>query len=153
LHSGHAALADTRVRPSAPRILVVEDNLVNQEVVDGFLQALGYHCEIVSGGEEALAAVREQRYDAVLMDCMMPDMDGFAATQAIRELEARGMLAATRLPIIALTAHALAGDRERCTDAGMDGYLSKPFTLESLAAELQRFLHRAEAVRPHASIP
>jgi CheY-like chemotaxis protein len=67
-------------------------------------------------------------------------MDGFAATQAIRELEARGVLAPPRLPIIALTAHALAGDRERCTDAGMDGYVSKPFTLESLAAELQRFL-------------
>jgi signal transduction histidine kinase/CheY-like chemotaxis protein len=138
--SPNPALANAGVLPSAPRILVVEDNLVNQEVADGFLQALGYHCDVVPNGEEALAALREQRYDAVLMDCQMPDMDGFAATQAIRELEARGVLAPPRLPIIALTAHALAGDRERCTDAGMDGYVSKPFTLESLAAELQRFL-------------
>jgi CheY-like chemotaxis protein len=74
----------------------------------------------------------------------MPDMDGFTATQAIRELEARGVLAPPRLPIIALTAHALAGDRERCADAGMDGYLSKPFTLESLAAALQRLLERTD---------
>jgi signal transduction histidine kinase/CheY-like chemotaxis protein len=140
LPSPTAALADAGVRPSARRILVVEDNLVNRELAHGFVEALGYRCDVVPSGEEALAAVREQRYDAVLMDCQMPDMDGFAATQAIRELEARGALAPPRLPIIALTAHALAGDRERCTDAGMDGYVSKPFTLETLAVELRRFL-------------
>ena len=147
-------LAHPGVRFSASRkILVVEDNLVNQEVACGFLEALGYRCDVALSGEEALAALREQRYDAVLMDCQMPDMDGFAATQAIRELEARGVLAPPRLPIIALTAHALAGDRERCTAAGMDGYVSKPFTLERLAAELQRFLHRADRAEAALASP
>ena len=140
-------LADAGVRPSACRILLVEDNPVNQEVARGFLEALGHRCDVVPGGEEALAALHHQRYDALLMDCQMPGMDGFSATRAIRELEARGVLAPPRLAILAVTAHALAGDRERCLDAGMDDYLSKPFTLESLAAALQRVLdrgHRAE---------
>jgi len=81
------------------------------------------------------------------MDCQMPGMDGFSATRAIRELEARGVLA-PRVPIIALTAHALAGDRERCLDAGMDGYLSKPFTSASLAAALHPFLDREPRPEP-----
>ena len=140
-------LADARVRPSGCRILVVEDNLVNQAVAQGLLEALGHRCDIVPGGEGALAALHRQRYEAVLMDCQMPGMDGFSATRAIRELEARGVLA-PRVPIIALTAHALAGDRERCLDAGMDGYLSKPFTSASLAAALHPFLDREPRPEP-----
>ena len=133
-------LADARVRPSSCHILLVEDNLVNQEVARGFLEALGYRCDVVPGGEEALVALRAQRYDVLLMDCQMPGMDGFLTTRAIRELEARGTLAPPRLAIIAVTAHALAGDRERCIEAGMDDYLSKPFSLESLADVLERAL-------------
>jgi len=137
-------LADARVRPSSCRILLVEDNLVNQEVGRGFLEALGYRCDVVPGGEEALAMLRDLRYDGLLMDCQMPGMDGFSATRAIRELEARGTLAPPRLAIIAVTAHALAGDRERCIEAGMDDYLSKPFSLESLAAVLERALDQRD---------
>ena len=139
--------------PWVRRILVIEDNLVNQEVARGFVEALGYRCDVVADGEEALAALRRQRYDALLMDCHMPGMDGFSATRAIRELEARGVLAPPRLPIIAVTAHALAGDRERCLDAGMDGYLSKPFTLEGLAATLRRFFDRTDTAEPALASP
>jgi signal transduction histidine kinase/CheY-like chemotaxis protein len=148
-----ARLADAGVRPSSGRILLVEDNLVNQEVARGFLEVLGHRCDVVPGGEEALAALRQQRYDALLMDCQMPGMDGFSATRAIRELEARGVLAPPRLAILAITAHALAGDRERCLEAGMDDYLSKPFTLEGLAAALQRVLQRAQRAEAGLASP
>jgi CheY-like chemotaxis protein len=141
-------LADAGVRAPGRRILVVEDNLVNQQVALGFLNALGHRCDLVPGGEEALAALQRSRYDAVLMDCQTPGMDGFAATRAIRDLEARGVLAPPRLAIIATTAHALAGDRERCFEAGMDGYLSKPFTLDSLAAALRQVLEREPGDQP-----
>ncbi len=127
-------------RAPAHRILVVEDNPVNQQVALGMLKALGHRCDIAPGGEEALAALRAQRYDAVLMDCQMPGMDGFSATREIRKMEAHGELAPPRLPIIAVTAYALEGDRQRCLDAGMDSYLSKPFTRDGLALELQRLL-------------
>jgi CheY-like chemotaxis protein len=126
---------------------------VNQEVARGFLEVLGHRCDVVPDGEAALAALHQQRYDAVLMDCQMPGMDGFSATRAIRELEARGVLAPPRLAIIAVTAHALAGDRERCLDAGMDDYLSKPFTLESLAAALQGVLDRGHRAEPALASP
>jgi signal transduction histidine kinase/FixJ family two-component response regulator len=147
------ALADAGVRRLSRRILVVEDNLVNQEVARGLLEGLGHRCDIVPGGEEALAALHRQRYEAVLMDCQMPGMDGFSATRAIRELEAGGVLAPPRIPIIAVTAHALAGDRERCLDAGMDDYLSKPFTLESLAAALQGILDRGQRAEAALASP
>jgi CheY-like chemotaxis protein/anti-sigma regulatory factor (Ser/Thr protein kinase) len=140
--------ADAEARPSARQILLVEDNLVNQEVARGFLEVLGHRCDVVPGGNEALVAVRARRYDVVLMDSQMPGMDGLSATRAIRELEERGVLAPPRLSILAVTAHALAGDRDRCLDAGMDGYLSKPFTLESLEAALEEVLalaHRRES--------
>jgi signal transduction histidine kinase/DNA-binding response OmpR family regulator len=137
-----------RSRAAAYRILVVEDNPVNQQVALGMLKALGHRCDVAPGGEEALAAVRAQRYDAVLMDCQMPGMDGFSATREIRKMEAQGELAPRRLPIIAVTAYALEGDRQRCLDAGMDSYLSKPFTRDSLALELQRVLKREYRVDP-----
>jgi signal transduction histidine kinase/FixJ family two-component response regulator len=146
-------LVDAGARRSARRILLVEDNLVNQEVARGFLEVLGHRCDIVPNGEEALAALHQQRYDAVLMDCQMPGMDGFSATRAIRDLEARGVLAPPRLAILAVTAHALAGDRERCLEAGMDDYLTKPFTLESLAAALQRVLDRGQRTEAALASP
>ena len=104
------------------RILLAEDNPVNQQVASAMLRKRGHDVEIVGDGVAAVAAVRGGAYDVVLMDIQMPEMDGFAATAAIRELP-RG----AELPIIALTAHALSGERERCLAHGMTGYLTKPF--------------------------
>ncbi len=90
-------------------------------------------------GEEALVAAQQQRYDLVLMDCQMPEVDGFAATREIRKRESAGP-ASRRLPIVALTANALKGDRERCLEAGMDDYLSKPIGRDELRAMLAKYL-------------
>ena len=120
------------------QILLAEDSLINQEVASQMLAAFGCQVHCVVNGREALHAVRQSPYDLVLMDCQMPEMDGFAATQAIRQhlQDTR----AAHLPIIALTAYAMADDRERCLAAGMDDYLSKPFTQAQLAAILGRWL-------------
>jgi len=105
------------------RILLAEDNPVNQEVAQQMLQKRGHSITIACNGREALELVTKSEFDLVLMDIQMPEMDGFQATAAIRELEKKG---AKRIPIVAMTAHAMKGDRERCLDAGMDGYVSKP---------------------------
>jgi len=100
------------------------------------LQRLGYSVDVVSDGGEAVEAVQNTRYDAVLMDCLMPTMDGFEATQQIRGLEGE----VAKIPIIALTANALSGDRERCLAAGMADYCSKPVRKETLAEILARWV-------------
>lgn len=120
------------------RILLAEDNVVNQRVAASLLTALGYRVDTVVTGLEALEAVKGRRYDAVLMDCQMPEMDGFEATRRIREWEGTD----GRVPIIALTANAMAGDREDCLAAGMDEYIAKPVTKERLAAVLAQFVGR-----------
>jgi CheY-like chemotaxis protein len=102
--------------------LVVEDNKVNQLVATHMLERLGCRADVASGGQDALRALEGATYDVVFMDCEMPDMDGFEVTRLIREREG----ATRKLPIIAMTAHAMIGDRERCLASGMDGYLSKP---------------------------
>jgi two-component system sensor histidine kinase/response regulator len=118
------------LRPSHDgRILVVEDNAVNQLVAEGILATLGYDVDIVSNGVEALAAVDAGHYSAVLMDCHMPVMDGFEATRRIRVAEADGR---RRLPIIAMTAGAMDEDRKRCLAAGMDAYITKPVSIKAL---------------------
>jgi PAS domain S-box-containing protein len=143
------------------RILLAEDNPVNQEVALGMLEALGCHADLASNGREVLEAMKQKTYDLILMDCQMPEMDGFEATQLIREMEARdkGQQGSTldvrrsdlasrtsnfgqfsHLPIIAVTAHAITGDRERCITAGMDDYLSKPFVQDQLQAVLLRWM-------------
>src|SRR5439155_61034 len=105
------------------RILLVEDKLVNQKLVLKLLQKLGYRVDTVNNGREALEAVSRVSYAAILMDCQMPEMDGFEATQAIR---AKERVNGQHVPIIALTANAMQGDKQRCLKAGMDGYVSKP---------------------------
>jgi signal transduction histidine kinase/DNA-binding response OmpR family regulator len=121
------------------RVLVAEDNLVNQEVVKAMLQSLGCQVDLVDTGQQAVAAVSEVSYDLVFMDCQMPEMDGYEATRAIRSLEDQDKVRA-RLPILALTAHAMEGDRERCLAAGMDDYLAKPVTKEDLQNALEKWL-------------
>jgi CheY-like chemotaxis protein/HPt (histidine-containing phosphotransfer) domain-containing protein len=138
------------VKPSAPqsrfagRILVAEDNPVNQEMALAVLDVLGCQAEVAANGQEAVEAVARTGYDLILMDCQMPVLDGFAATAAIRRWEqAQGR---PRLPIIALTANIVKGFREQCLAVGMDDYLSKPFEQEQLAALLEHWLPAASAV-------
>jgi signal transduction histidine kinase/CheY-like chemotaxis protein/HPt (histidine-containing phosphotransfer) domain-containing protein len=127
-------ISETRALPR-PRLLVAEDNTVNQKVMSAMLARLGYRADVAANGVEALDAVARIRYGAVLMDCQMPEMDGYAATAEIRRREQ----GSSHLPIIALTAGAMAGDRERCLASGMDDYISKPVELEHLAAVLGRW--------------
>lgn len=116
-------------------LLLVEDNAVNQRVAVGLIRKLGYDVEAVSSGSEAIEAVRANSYQAILMDCQMPEMDGFEVTARIRQMEGE----AATTPIIALTANALPGDRERCLEAGMDDYIPKPLQMARLAEVLGRW--------------
>jgi two-component system sensor histidine kinase/response regulator len=124
------------------RILLAEDNVVNQKVALGQLRKLGHDAEVVAGGQFALDAVQREVYDLVLMDCQMPGMDGFEATRRIREIEAAlaaaGSPRARHVPIVAMTANAMQGDRELCLAAGMDDYVSKPTSIDDLRAALER---------------
>jgi len=122
--------------PALPReldVLLVEDNPVNQRVAESMLQRLGYRVHTVGDGRQALQALLRRSYALVLMDCQMPVMDGFEATRAIRRTEQES---GAHVTIVAMTANALAGDRERCLEAGMDDYLAKPVTLRDLRAML-----------------
>ena len=118
-------------------ILLAEDNAVNQQVALGMLERLGCRVSMAANGKEALQVLRHTAIDLVLMDCHMPEMDGLEATRQIRRLEGEGT---RRLPIVALTANALKGYRQRCEQAGMDDYLSKPFTLAALRQVLAHWL-------------
>ena len=136
-------------RPSAPdrnatsrfpsgQILVAEDNPVNQQVALKMLEKLGHSCQVVSTGQEAVAAVKTGRFSLVLMDCQMPEMDGYEATENIRalgiEIEGRA------IPIIAMTAHVMAGDRDKCLNVGMNDYLEKPVNGNKMQKMLQKWL-------------
>ena len=121
-------------------VLVAEDNLVNQKVAVLQLKELGYAIDIVANGNEAIAAAAAKEYSLILMDCQMPAKDGFEATRAIRKTE-KGKT--RRVPIIALTASAVEGDRERCLAAGMDDYISKPVTPQKLKEAIERWLPSA----------
>jgi signal transduction histidine kinase/CheY-like chemotaxis protein len=125
------------------RILLVEDNKINQKVARAMLEKLGYRTDITESGVEAVKALSRVPYDLVLMDCQMPEMDGFEAARRIRDASS-GVLN-PRAPIIAMTANAMQGDRERCIDAGMDDYLPKPVQSRALAEALDRWLSFAHA--------
>jgi PAS domain S-box-containing protein len=141
-----------RETPRARRVLLAEDNLVNQRLVTRILEQNGHSTVVAANGREALAAIARERFDIVLMDVQMPEMDGFAATAEIRRAEAG---TARHLPIVALTAHALKGDREACLGAGMDAYLAKPLRAPELLAVLERLTGGApqRPARPAAVEP
>lgn len=141
---GHEVPAsDALDRPEFPeaKILLAEDNTVNRMVAEGMLRQFQCEIDMVVNGEEAVRRFEDEDYDLVFMDCQMPVMDGFDAVTCIREVEAAGARAREkRTPIVALTANALKGDRERCIEAGMDDYVSKPFSVADLQAVLERQL-------------
>jgi signal transduction histidine kinase/CheY-like chemotaxis protein len=138
-----AALADSTEDPSTRplRILVVDDNAVNQRVAVRMLERLGLRTDVAGNGFEALRMLKTLPYDAVLMDCQMPEMDGYAATREIRRTEDAGR----HIPIIAMTAEALSGAREVCLSAGMDDYVSKPVKMGDLSLAIEKWVRRKPA--------
>ncbi|HLH05066.1 MAG TPA: response regulator [Bryobacteraceae bacterium] len=144
LNAAEARRAQTQPQPQRTaaarpnrslRILLAEDNKINQQLATTLLRKQGHHVEVAGNGAEAIIACENAPYDLVLMDVQMPVMGGFEATAKIREREQR---TSTHLPIIAMTAHAMKGDRELCLAAGMDGYVSKPIRLQALLAEIEQ---------------
>jgi CheY-like chemotaxis protein len=137
---------------SAPLVLVVEDNAVNQVLAVRMLDRCGYRADVANNGKEALVAIQQTDYAAVLMDCQMPIVDGYRATRAIRQLEPDG----EHLPIVAMTAHSMASDRAKCIAAGMDDYLSKPIRMPALTDVLARYIPgqpQPEPIRADRSKP
>jgi two-component system sensor histidine kinase/response regulator len=139
------SLGDAHDPTAQLRVLVAEDNSVNQRLVTRLLEKRGHRVTVTANGREAVAALGNQNFDLVLMDVQMPEMDGFEATAAIREREKHH---GAHVPIIALTAHAMKGDKERCLVAGMDGYLSKPIRSQDLDEILEKYLSRQTATAP-----
>ena len=127
---------------SRVRILLAEDNITNQQVALGILKNLGLSADVVANGAEAVRALETIRYDLVLMDCQMPVMDGYKATERIRNPESK--ISHHAIPVIAMTANAMAGDREKCLQAGMDDYIAKPVDAQALAGILEKWLPKNE---------
>ncbi|MET0533886.1 MAG: response regulator, partial [Steroidobacter sp.] len=121
------------------RVLVAEDNAVNRLLVKRMFEKLGCRIDLVGNGREAVDLASQLRYDIIFMDCFMPELDGYGASRELRELEQTEH----RVPIIALTANAMADDRAKCIAAGMDDYLSKPVNIDDLRKTLQRWVYDA----------
>jgi len=124
------------------QILVVEDNVVNQKVAVGQLRSLGYDADVVGSGAEAIEIISRQAYDLILLDCQMPDIDGYDVARTIRSMES----GKPRIPIVAMTAHTMPGEREKCIAAGMDDYLAKPVSMQRLSSVLVRWVGAREEV-------
>ncbi|MCX5722720.1 MAG: PAS domain S-box protein [Nitrospirae bacterium] len=155
------SLAEAK-RKTGIRLLLAEDNIINQKVAVHMLEKMGYHVDVVANGAEAIEATNRIAYSAVLMDCQMPEMDGFDATSVIRQREAalaksdepiNGQQPTQHVPIIAMTANSMKGDRERCLEAGMDEYISKPVKSQDLASILTRLLKNIEPAPQQAAHP
>ena len=144
-----AAGSDIGARYPGARVLLADDNVVNQKVGLGYLRKLGLRADAVANGLEAVRALSLIPYDLVLMDVQMPEMDGFEATGAVRDPASPVLDHA--VPIIAMTAHSMRGDRERCLQAGMDDYVSKPIAPRELADALERWLGRGRVAPPQAA--
>jgi CheY-like chemotaxis protein len=145
-HNPIQATHDLPTRPPRPlKILLAEDNPVNQKLGQRLLEKRGHTVLLAENGRQALAALSNGSFDLLLMDLQMPEMDGIKATAEIRRME---QLTHYHLPIIAMTAHAMKGDRERCLDAGMDGYVTKPLNPKELWDEMDRLLTSNEVIPP-----
>ncbi|MBW2175228.1 MAG: response regulator, partial [Deltaproteobacteria bacterium] len=129
-------------------VLVVEDNPVNQKVAATMLEKRGHRVVVASNGREALEALDKEHIDLILMDVQMPEMDGFEATELIRDREKGN---GGHIPIVAMTAHAMKGDRERCLAAGMDNYMSKPIRAEDLFSIIEDLAHRSQDKKKESS--
>jgi len=154
LHSREAKRPAPAPAPSLAqhrlRLLLAEDNAVNQKVAVRLLEKRGHQVFVVGTGKDAVEALKQQSFDAVLMDVQMPEMDGFEATAVIRAFE---QASGTHMPIIAMTAHAMKGDRERCLEAGMDGYVAKPLQAETLYAAVESAGRGGASSVESASLP
>jgi CheY-like chemotaxis protein len=130
------------------RVLIVEDNAVNQKLAAKVLEKMGCNVDVAANGLEAVQMIRQIPFDLVFMDCQMPVMDGYQATAEIRTFEGVGR----RVPIVAMTAHAMQGDKEKCLKAGMDDYIAKPINLDEVKAALTRWLPIAGVKRATKSM-
>ena len=130
--------------PDKHHLLLVEDDTMNQTLILAMLKKIGLPADLAKDGKQALSMLEQKRYDLLLMDCKMPVLDGLDTTKIIREHELNHE---RHIPIIAVTANAMAGDCQKCLDAGMDDYISKPFTKKILAAAIYKWLPQAKPVQ------
>ena len=149
------SLQEAREPRASLKVLLAEDNSVNQLLAVRLLEKRGHRVTVAANGREALRALENEQFDLLLMDLQMPEMDGFEATATIRQKEAilqKEARSGAHLPIVALTAHAMKGDREKCLAAGMDGYLSKPIRPQELDELLERYCSRQNAAPPRETV-
>ena len=144
------ALRGLAVKTLRLRVLLCEDNLVNQKLAAGIFKRLGHSVDITNNGREALDRIAQNPYDIVIMDLQMPVMGGLEATQLLRERES---VTGGHLPVVAMTAHALKGDREKCLEAGMDGYVSKPIRVDLLEEEVRRAMETFKPDSKTSALP
>ena len=137
-----AAAAEKKIAAAGTvTVLIVEDNRINQKLTAKILEKNGYSYDVAANGKEALNLYRENRYDLVLMDCLMPEMDGYVATLKIRQFEKKNNL--RRIPVIALTANVMKGERQKVLSAGMDDYIAKPVNPQNMIDLLEKWLVQA----------